>query len=145
MIDRSRHPAYALHAVVFLLDQAAEDILPALGLTYGRFLMLLTIERLGGGTQRSVADELGITEPAASRAVRGLQDAGLTTATATAGAGNRRVVTLTDKGQRVVDEAADRLEGRFADLMADAGVSRDQVLAVTDPLLGTLMKAGTSS
>lgn len=143
MIDRSRHPAYALHAVVFLLDQAAEDILPALGLTYSRFLTLLTIERLGGATQRSIADELGITEPAASRAVRGLQDAGLATATATAGAGNRRVVTLTNKGQCVVDEAADHLENRFADLMADAGLRREQVLAVTDPLLGTLVKAGT--
>lgn len=140
VIDRTRHPAYALHAVVFLLDQAADDILPDLGLTYSRYLTLLTIERLGGATQRSIADELGITEPAASRAIRGLQSDGLVTASATPGTGNRRVVALTDKGQRVVDEAADHLERRFGDLMKASGVTRAQVLAVTDPLLTALVK-----
>jgi DNA-binding MarR family transcriptional regulator len=140
VIDRTRHPAYALHAVVFLLDRAAEGILPELGLTYSRFLTLLTIERLGGATQRSIADALGVTEPSASRAIRGLQDAGLVLADATPGAGNRRVVRLTDKGQRVVDEAADHLEQSFATLLDDAGLARADVLAITDPLLRALVE-----
>jgi DNA-binding MarR family transcriptional regulator len=138
MADRTRNPAYALHAVVFLLDQAADEILPALGLTYSRFLVLLTIERLGGVTQRSIADALGVTEPSASRAIRGLQSDGLVTASATPGTGNRRSVSLTDKGEQVVAEAADHLERSFADLMREAGISRSQVLAVTDPLLRIL-------
>ena len=144
MIDRTRHPAYALHAVVFLLDRAAEGILPELGLTYSRFLTLLTIERLGGATQRSIADALGVTEPSASRAIRGLQEAGLATADATPGAGNRRVVTLTDKGQRVVDEAADHLEHSFATLLDHAGLARADVLAITDPLLRALVEGEDS-
>lgn len=141
VIDRTRHPAYALHAVVFLLDRAADDILPEFGLTYSRYLTLLTIERLGGATQRSIAEELGITDPAASRAIRGLQADGLVAASTTPGVGNRRIVTLTEKGQRVVDEAAEHLERRFGDLMKASGVTRGQVLAVTDPLLTALVKA----
>jgi DNA-binding MarR family transcriptional regulator len=142
MIDRTQQPAYALHAVVFLLDQAAEAILPELGLTYSRFLTLLTIERLGGATQRSIADALGVTEPSASRAIRGLQTADLVAAAATPGSGNRRSVSLTDKGQRVVDEAAEHLEKSFASLMRDAGLAADDVLAVTNPLLNALVRKG---
>ncbi|MFL6090403.1 MAG: MarR family winged helix-turn-helix transcriptional regulator [Aeromicrobium sp.] len=144
MIDRTRHPAYALHALVFLLDQAADSILPELDLTYSRFQALLAIERLGGATQRAIAEALGVTEPSASRAIRGLQDAGLAAADSTPGTGNRRVVTLTDKGQRVVDEAAAHLEKAFASLLDHTGVRRSDVLAITDPLLRALVE-GTDS
>jgi len=144
MLDRTRHPAYALHAVVFMLDRAAEGILPELGLTYSRFLTLLTIERLGGATQRSIAEALGVSEPSASRAIRGLQNTELVVADATPGAGNRRVVTLTDKGQRVVDEAADHLERSFATLLDHAGLTRADVLAITDPLLRALVEGEDS-
>jgi len=140
MTDRTQQPAYALHAVVFLLDLAADAILPALGLTYTRYLTLLTIERLGGATQRSIADALGVTEPAASRAIRSLQSAGLAATVATPGGGNRRAVSLTDKGQRVVDEAAAHLEESFANLMRDAGLAAGDVLAVTNPLLNALVR-----
>lgn len=140
MIDRTQEPAYALHAVVFLLDQAADAIIPVLGLTYRRYLTLLTVERLGGATQRSIADALGVTEPAASRAVRGLHDAGLVATAAAPGSGNRRSVSLTDKGQRVVDEAAEHLEESFANLVRDAGLTTADVLAITNPLLRALVR-----
>lgn len=143
MKDRTRDPAYALHAVVFLLDRAADDILPALDLTYSRFLALLTIERLGGATQRAVADALGVTEPSASRTIRRLQEDGLVDSSAMPGVGNRRTVSLTDKGDRVVDEAAARLERSFADLLKEAGLRPAQVVDVTDPLLATLAKGAS--
>jgi DNA-binding MarR family transcriptional regulator len=144
VIDRSRNPAYALHAVVFLLDRAAEGILPELGLTYSRFLALLTVERLGGATQRAIAEALGVTEPSASRAIRGMQEAGLLESSAIAGTGNRRTVTLTDKGQRVVNKAADHLEKSFAGLLDHAGLARADVLAITDPLLRALVEEADS-
>ena len=144
MKDRNRDPAYALHAVVSLLDRAADDILPAQDLTYGRFLTLLTIERLGGATQRAVAYALGVTEPSASRAIRRLQEDGLVASTTMPGVGNRRTVSLTDKGERVVDEAADRLERSFAELLSIAGLRPRDILAVTDPLLAILTKGQTS-
>jgi len=144
MKDRTRDPAYALHAVVFLLDRAADSILPAVDLTYSRFLALLTIERLGGATQRSIAEALGVTEPSASRTIRRLQDDGLVASSATPGTGNRRTVSLTDKGERVVDDAADQLERSFADLLKAAGLRPAQVLDVTDPLLRVLTQGVAS-
>ena len=135
MTDRTRQPAYALHAVVALLDRSADQILPSLGLTYSRYLTLLTIERLGEATQRAIAEAMGITEPAVSRTIRALQADGLVAAKATPGSGNRRSVGLTAAGQRLVDRAADQLEAAFAGLLESAGLAATDVLAVTDPII----------
>ncbi len=139
-MDRTRQPAYALHAVVSLLDRSADQILPALGLTYSRHLTLLTIERLGDATQRAIADAMAITEPAVSRTIRVLQADGLVAAEAIPGTGNRRAVRLTKAGQRLVDRAADDLEGAFAGLLNAAGLTSSDVLAVTNPIIKLLVE-----
>jgi DNA-binding MarR family transcriptional regulator len=136
--DRTRQPAYALHAVVSLLDRSADQILPSLGLTYSRYLTLLTIERLGEATQRAIADAVGITEPAVSRTIRALQAEGLVAANAIPGGGNRRAVGLTTGGRRLVDRAADQLEDAFGGLLTAAGLAASDVLAVTDPIIKLL-------
>jgi DNA-binding MarR family transcriptional regulator len=136
--DRTREPAYALHAVVALLDRSADQILPSLGLTYSRYLTLLTIERLGEATQRAIAEAVGVTEPAVSRTIRSLQDDGLVAAKVIPGTGNRRAVTLTKAGQRLVDLAADQLESAFGGLLRAAGLTASDVLAVTDPIIKLL-------
>jgi DNA-binding MarR family transcriptional regulator len=138
MTDRTRQPAYALHAVVALLDRSADQILPSLGLTYSRYLTLLTIERLGETTQRAIAGAVGVTEPAVSRTIRALRDEGLVVAKATPGTGNRRAVGLTRAGQRLVNRAADQLEGAFDGLLRAAGLTATDVLAVTDPIIKLL-------
>lgn len=138
MTDRTRQPAYALHVVVSLLDRSADQILPALGLTYSRYLALLTIERLGEATQRAIADGVGITEPAVSRTIRALQSEGLVEAKAVPGLGNRRAVQLTAAGQRLVDRAATQLEQAFGDLLTAAGLAPTDVIAVTDPIIKLL-------
>ena len=138
MTDRTQQPAYALHAVVALLDRSADQILPSLGLTYSRYLTLLTIERLGEGTQRAIAEAMGITEPAVSRTIRALQAEGLVDAAASPGTGNRRAVRLTSAGQRVVERAADQLETAFGGLLKAAGLTPSDVLGVTDPIIKLL-------
>lgn len=138
MNDRTQQPAYALHVVVSLLDRSADQILPSLGLTYSRYLTLLTIERLGEATQRAIADGVGITEPAVSRTVRALQSEGLVDAKAVPGLGNRRAVHLTTAGQALVDRAATQLEQAFGDLLTAAGLAPTDVLAVTDPIIKLL-------
>ena len=138
MNDRTQEPAYALHAVVALLDRSADQILPSLGLTYSRYLTLLTIERLGETTQRAIADAVGVTEPAVSRTIRSLQGDGLVAAKVIPGTGNRRAVALTQAGQRLVDRAADQLESAFGVLLRAAGLTASEVLAVTDPIIKLL-------
>lgn len=139
MKDRTQHPAYALHAVVSLLDKAADGILrDRLDLTFARFLTLLTVQRLGTTTQRALAAELGLSEPSVSRSVAALARDGWLSVASVPGTGNRRKVELTDAGTAVVDEAADTLEAAFATVLEAAGLSADGVLAVTTPLLTTL-------
>jgi hypothetical protein len=58
------------------------------------------------------------------------------------GGGNRRRIELTAVGEKLVDDAADLLEGSFAELMSAVGMKPDQVLSITNPLLGVL--AGSS-
>ena len=139
MKDRTHEPAYALHALVAVADRAADQILKErLGITFSRYLTLLTLQRLGSATQRELAAELGVSEPSISRSVPLLTDEGFLTVTSVAGSGNRRQVELTAVGEKLVDEAADILEGSFAQLMKAAGVGADQILGITNPMLGVL-------
>ena len=139
MVDRLKQPAYALHALVSVLDRAAEGILQErLGISFSRYLTLLTLQRLGTATQRELAAELQVSEPSVSRSVPALVEAGYLDVTSIAGEGNRRRVELTAVGAKLVNEAADVLEDAFASVMKQAGVSTKQILAVTDPMLGVL-------
>jgi DNA-binding MarR family transcriptional regulator len=139
MQDRTQQPAYALHALVTVLDRAADQILKErLGTTYSRFLTLLTLQRLGSATQRELAAELGVSEPSISRSVPLLTKEGFLTAVSVPGEGNRRRVELTDAGEELVDEAAAVLEDSFAQLVTAAGMEPDRILDITNPLLGVL-------
>ena len=124
--------------MVALLDRSTDQILPSLGLTYSRYLTLLTIERLGDATQRAIAEAMGITEPAVSRTIRALQADGLVAAKSIPGAGNRRAVGLTTAGQQLVDRAADQLETAFGGLLEAAGLAPSDVLGITDPIIKLL-------
>jgi DNA-binding MarR family transcriptional regulator len=142
MKDRTQQPAYALHALVAVLDRAADQILKErLGTTYSRFLTLLTLQRLGSATQRELAAELRVSEPSVSRSVPLLTKEGFLTATTVPGEGNRRRVELTAVGEKLVDEAADILEDSFAELMTASGLEPDRILDITNPLLGVLTGA----
>lgn len=139
MIDRLQQPAYALHALVAVLDRGADRILKErLGITFTRYLTLLTLQRLGSATQRELAAELGVSEPSVSRTVPLLTEEGYLTATSVVGGGNRRRVELTPDGEKLVDEAADLLEDAFAQVMHRAGVASTQVLEVAVPMLTAL-------
>ena len=139
MVDRLQQPAYALHALVAVLDRAADRILQErLGISFNRYLTLLTLQRLGTATQRELAAELQVSEPSVSRSVPALVEAGYLDVTSVAGEGNRRRVELTTLGDKLVNEAADVLEAAFASVMKQAGTSTKQILAITDPMLGVL-------
>jgi DNA-binding MarR family transcriptional regulator len=135
----SRGNAYALHVLVSRLDRNADRILRVeLGLSYPRFLLLLTLGRVGAVTQRALADELGLTEPTVSRTVTALASDGLVDVTSVAGTGNRRRVSLTTEGRNVVDKSADRLEAAFDELLVAARVTPADLAMITDRLLRTL-------
>lgn len=134
-----RRGAYGLHVLVARLDRSADRILRAeLDLTYSRYLVLLALHRVGAVTQRQLADELGLSEPAVSRALTPLVDAGLLTVDAVSGQGHRRRVALTAAGTDLVERAAQRLEAAFAALLAGASVAADDLDRLTASLIDTL-------
>lgn len=96
----------SLHTLTARLDRAADQILRVeAGLSYSRFLALFMIGSAGPGTQRALADRLGVTEPSVSRMTRALEEAGLVEAvadpaggTATSSASPRPALRLSRAG-----------------------------------------------
>lgn len=134
--------SYDLHALTARLDRSADRILQAAhGLSYRRFLTLLTVGELGAATQRAVADRLGVSEPSASRMTGILVELGLLDSRPDPGGGNRRRLTLTEPGTQVVRQCRELLEQRFADLVRRSGVTYADYARDTGRLLGALGSA----
>lgn len=116
--------SFDLHALTARLDRSADRILQAeYGLSYRRFRALLIVGLLGAATQRAVAEELGVSEPSASRMTGVLVGTGLLDALPDPAGGNRRRLSLTVEGKEVVESCRALLERRFADLVERSGVS----------------------
>lgn len=131
--------SFDLHVLTARLDRAADRILQAEhGVSYRRFLTLLTVGDLGTATQRALAERLGVSEPSASRMTGVLAEAGLLEAPADPAGGNRRQVTLTPAGKRLVKDCLELLEHRFADLVERSGISYDDYARHTRLLIEAL-------
>jgi DNA-binding MarR family transcriptional regulator len=114
--------SYELHKLTARLDRAADGLLRReAGVSYSRFLALLAVKETGG-SQRDLAQWLGLTEPSTSRMVGVLAEQGLLTVERVEGAGNRRQLQLTEDGARLVERYGRILEDRFLDLMQRSGV-----------------------
>lgn len=135
--------AHQLHVLVSSLDRSADRLLAEVdeSLSYPRFLLLLTVRRVGPTTQRTLARELGLAEPTVSRTLAGMATRGLVSVTSTPGAGNRRTVDLTPLGDKLLTAAETRLEEAFDSLVAMAGVDRDALADGVRRLLRTLAPA----
>lgn len=120
----SKGLSFDLHALTARLDRAADRILQAeYGLSYRRFLALMTVGHLGAATQRTLAETLGVSEPSASRMTGVLAQTGLLDSQPDPAGGNRRRLTLTVRGLEMVQDCRELLERRFTDLVASSGVS----------------------
>lgn len=137
MSELRRRPAHALHAAVTHLDHAADAILRQRfdGLTYQRFLLLITVEREQPATQRAIAGQLLTSEPQVSRQLQALQGEGLVRIDRVNGTGNRRQVELTAAGTDLVERSSEVLEGAFTQVLAAAGIDHDEVLDVAGGIL----------
>lgn len=131
--------SFDLHALTARLDRSADRILQAeYGLSYRRFLALMTVGGLGAATQRTLADTLGVSEPSASRMTGVLTGTGLLDSQPDPAGGNRRRLTLTLQGQGVVENCRELLERRFIALVETSGVSYADYARDTTLLLQAL-------
>lgn len=131
--------SFDLHALTARLDRSADRILQAeQGLSYRRFLTLLTVGELDGATQRAVAERLGVSEPSASRMTGILVGIGLLDSQPDPAGGNRRRLSLTPAGSKIVQLCRELLEQRFADLVQRSGVRYADYARDTRLLLDSL-------
>lgn len=134
--------AKAPAALTARLDRAADRILQAEhDLSYRRFLALVTVSEMGSATQRGLAERLGVSEPSVSRMTGVLVEAGLLDAPTDPGGGNRRQVSLTPTGIKLVQQCRELLEDRFANLVARSGVAYEEYARDTRRLLQALSAA----
>ncbi len=139
MTDVQHRPAYLLHALVARLDVAADEMLRRdHGISYPRFLVLLAVERLGTPTQRELATEQQVSDPAMSRMVAALAADGLLDVRTVPGGGHRRAVDLTPRGRQLVEEGSDLLESAFASLAELAGVPADVLSRPVQAMIASL-------
>lgn len=114
--------SYELHKLTARLDRAADGLLrSAEGISYSRFLALFAV-RETGGTQREVAEWLGLSEASMSRMASVLARDGLLSVDRVPGAGNRRRLRLTPEGARLVADGGRLLEESFAALVERSSV-----------------------
>jgi DNA-binding MarR family transcriptional regulator len=125
-----------LHVLTAQLDRAADRVLRArFGVPYRRYLALTMVGDLGAGTQRVLAERLGVTEPSVSRMTGVLARDGLLDVAADAGAGHRRRLSLTPAGRDLVDQCRAVLEQAFADLVERSGIRAAEYAEQTGRLL----------
>lgn len=128
-----------LHALMARLDRAADRMLRAeAGLSYSRFLTLYLIGRWGAGTQRALAELLGVTEPSVSRMIRVLERSGLLEAAMDSGGGNRRRLRITEAGAECVERWGGLLEERLAELVEASDIPYATYLDYTKRLLAAV-------
>ncbi|MFU8874448.1 MarR family winged helix-turn-helix transcriptional regulator [Micromonospora sp. SL4-19] len=128
-----------LHTLVSRLERAGDRILRAdHGMSYRRFMVLVTVGELKACTQRALADSLAVTEPSISRMIAALAGTGLLTVAPDPAGGNRRRIALTDAGRELVERAGTELIGRLTELVESSGVPFDTYLAHTRRLNAAL-------
>ncbi|WP_426512825.1 MarR family winged helix-turn-helix transcriptional regulator [Dactylosporangium sp. McL0621] len=131
--------SFALHVLTARLDRMGDRLLRAQhDISYHRFLALVFVGELGASTQRALADELGVTEPSVSRMTAVLAADGLLNVEPDPAGGNRRRLSLTDKGQRLVTTVRRDFEDRLAVFVEHSGVPYAQYAEHTERLLSTL-------
>jgi DNA-binding MarR family transcriptional regulator len=104
-----------------------------------QYPLLAALDRLGPLAVGELAQCLGITQPGVTRSVSDLADLGLVRTAQSSGDQRRRIVSLTKRGQRLVDTARQdvwpRIEHAVADLCEDLrGPLLDQLAAIEDGL-----------
>src|SRR5688572_27568166 len=125
---------FKLHRVTALLDRVADAYLRAEhGIRYPAFLVLLMVRVLGEPSQQRIAANLGVSRASVTQRVGALVEDGLL-ATRTDPADSRaNVVTLTARGETLLDAAWHGLDAHQAGL--DDGVDEAALAAQLDRIL----------
>lgn len=123
------------------LQADTQDLLDELnvGFVPSQYPFLAAIDRLGPLTVGELSEAVGVTQPAATKSVGLIARLGLLRVVASDEDQRRKIVSLTEKGQKLVDNARrdvwPQIERAVADLCAALdGPLLDQLAAIEDGL-----------
>lgn len=140
-----------LHRVVATFAEIARDRLASQSeseqLTYTQIRIIGTLEEAPRMTQRQLADALGLSEAATSRALRTLRDAGLVETVVDETHAGRRLATATRAGLQTFHSSGAATETELRDWLVREGFPYEDYLADSKrlaDLLGSLSRAPSS-
>ena len=123
------------------LQAGTQELIGELNVSFapGQYPFLAAIDRLGPLTVGELAEAVGITQPGTTKNVNLLVKLGLLRSASSDDDQRRRIVTLTDKGKKLVDGAKrdvwPQIERAVADLCAALdGPLLDQLTSIEDGL-----------
>ncbi|WP_432537823.1 MarR family winged helix-turn-helix transcriptional regulator [Kineococcus arenarius] len=137
--------AHELHDLVRTLDRHAERALRPEGLSYHRHVALIITSEHPGITSRQLAGALGISEPSTSALVRQLVSAGLLRDVAPVGAGNVRMLEITERGDATRRRCVDLLGGALDESARRVGLDAAELAAAVRALHDEVRRPATDA
>lgn len=114
--------ATEIHELALALGKRAESKLRPFGLTYRKYVALFIIAEHPGLTSKDLASALGVTESAVSQMLRSLLKQTWVIDTRKYGDSNRKILSITDSGKKVLREAARSLGNSLDDHVTGLGI-----------------------
>ncbi|MFG1791015.1 MarR family winged helix-turn-helix transcriptional regulator [Nocardia sp. NPDC049149] len=131
-----------LHRVVYLLGEATRRrVDSAGGLSYSQMRLLGTLEDIQPVTQHQLAQALSVSDPAISRALRPLEEAGLVQVDPDPAHGRRRLVSTTEAGRNAFHTTGKPLYDELRNALLEADFPYERYLHDT-MVLAKLLEPG---
>ncbi|WP_051197042.1 MarR family winged helix-turn-helix transcriptional regulator [Jonesia quinghaiensis] len=134
-----QHITVALHHLVTVIDEYADAWLRnRFNITFNQYHAIAVLFDEEPTDVTGLAHCLGVSKAAVSKRLPALAAAGYLSTAADPHHARRVVITLTDQGRRIVEEAAPQLDGMFRDLLAETGINIGALHADLATMISTL-------
>ncbi len=133
-----------LHRVVYLLGEATRRRVASNGLSYSQIRLLGMLEEIEPVTQHQLAQALAVSDPAISRALRPLEEAGFVQIEIDPEHKRRRLVATTEAGRKAFHATGKPLADELRTALLAAGFPYDRYLQDTTVLAELLEPAKPS-
>lgn len=114
--------ATEIHELALVLGKRAEAKLRPFGLTYRKYVALFIITEHPGLTSKDLATALGVTESAVSQMLKSLLDQDWVVDTRRQGDSNKKILSITHSGNKVLRKAGRNLGNSLDDHVEGLGI-----------------------
>ena len=130
-----------LHEIVWLMDQKADQLLKRdFGISFSWFHLMLTLQSVQPSTQHHLAVCLNYSDPAVSKLLVPIHQAGYVSIHPDPEHGRRRIVRLTPAGEKLTSSADTLLTREFGRVLRDADINLTAYTTMSTTIVETLRK-----